>query len=118
MNPWYRRLRKIAERLAVAHFIAYPIAMIWAVAAIPLTIHLFIDDLDRLDGNDAVGAFVVRKLLWPAATAFVLAHTAAIPWLVAGDPRAGFRRCISVLAGLAGGGILCGGASWLWLHLR
>ncbi|MFT3769058.1 MAG: hypothetical protein QM820_26760 [Minicystis sp.] len=115
----FRRIFAVAERVAVAHFAAYPIAFLWAVAAIPLTIHLSIGVLDQLDGDiDRVGHVVVRRLVWPAGTAFVLAHATAIPWLLARDPRQGMRRCLTGLGALAILGVLTGAASWLWLMLR
>lgn len=114
-----RRIRAVAERIAVAHFVGYPLAFLWAVAAIPLTIHLSAHALDQLGGDmDKVGHFIVRRLAWPAGAAFALAHMAAIPWIVARDPKAGMRRCLLVLAGIAAVGALFAAGSWLWLMLR
>lgn len=114
-----RRIRNIAERIAVAHFVGYPLAFLWAVAAIPLTIHLNAAALDQLDGDsDRIGQYIVRRLVWPAGAAFVLAHLAAIPWVVARDPRAGMRRCLVSLGAIAALGLISGAGSWLWLMLR
>lgn len=114
---WPRRIVAIAERLAVAHFLGYPIAFLWAVAAIPLTIHLHAAVLERLEA-DQVGQYVVRRLLWPAGAAFALAHTTAIPWLVVRDPKRGLRLSLLSIGALAGVGAAFGAASWLWLLLR
>jgi hypothetical protein len=117
--PWPRRLFRAVERVAVAHFAGYPLALLWAVAAIPLTIHLNARALDQLGGDEhAIGDYVVRRLAWPAGAAFVLSHGAAIPWLLARDPSVGVRRCLGILAGLAALGVLSGAASWAWLLLR
>lgn len=113
-----RRAWVAVERLAVSHFAGYPIAFLWAVAAIPLTIHLSARILDQIGDLDQIGKFVVRRLAYPAGTAFVLAHATAIPWIVAKDPKAGLRRTLLALGGLAGIGIVVGAASWLWLVLR
>lgn len=116
---WPRRIFAVAERLAVAHFLGYPIAFLWAVAAIPLTIHLNAAALDAMGNDlDRVGQYVVRRLVWPSGTAFVLAHATAVPWLIARDPRRGQRRTLLALGALAALGVLSGGASWLWLLLR
>jgi hypothetical protein len=117
--PWHRRILRVAERVAVAHFAGYPLAFVWAVAAIPLTIHLSVRDLDALGGDpDAVGHLVVRRLVWPAGAVFALAHGAALPWILARDARAGQRRCLAILGALGALGLLAGGGSWLWLMLR
>ena len=116
---WPRRIFAVVERLAVAHFVGYPIALIWAVAAIPLTIHLSIGAIDQLGGDmDRIGRFVVGRLVWPAAGAFALAHLAALPWILAQDPKRGLRLCLLSLGGLAGLGLLAGAGSWAWLLLR
>ena len=92
---------------------------LWAVAAIPLTIHLYIHDIDALDGAmDLIGRFVVAKLAWPAGVAFTLAHALGVPWVFAGDDRRWQRRCLLGLALEAGLGILGAAATWGWLMLR
>lgn len=115
---WFRRVFAVAERLAVAHFLGYPIAFLWAVAAIPLTIHLHAATLDRLGDIDQVGQYVVRRLAWPAGIAFALAHTTAIPWLLVRDPKRGLRLSFFAVGALAAIGVVIGAASWLWLFLR
>jgi hypothetical protein len=114
-----RRILNVAERLAVAHFVGYPIAFLWAVAAIPLTIHLNAAAIDQIGGEmDRVGQFVVRRLAWPAGVAFALAHATAVPWIAASDAKRGQRISLLCLAALAVLGVIAGGASWLWLILR
>jgi hypothetical protein len=117
--PPGRRALLAVQRVVVAHVFGYPIAFLWAVAAIPLTIHLSVGSLDRLGGDlDSVGHFVLRRLAWPAGAGFLLAHLAAIPWIRAADAALGFRRCLAVLGALMGLGVIAGGASWSWLLLR
>lgn len=118
-TSWLGRARALAERLAVAHFVGYPLAFVWAVAAIPLTIHLSIGAIDQLDGDmSRIGDLIVRRVAWPAGGAFAAAHVMAIPWLVAADPKVGQRRTLLGLAGLGVLGVVFGGVSWLWLMLR
>src|SRR5262245_20910657 len=99
---WPRRIFAVVERFAVAHFAAYPIAFVWAVAAIPPTIHLSAGALDQFGGDmDLIGRFVVRRLVWPAGAAFLLAHATPLPWILARDPKRGLRLCLTGLGGLA-----------------
>jgi len=116
---WWRRLFAVFERLAVAHFAAYPIAFLWAAAAIPLTIHLSVHSVDELGGDlDSIGQFVVRRLVWPAGAAFLLAHVMGLLWVLSRDAMRGQRRCLIGLGGLAGVGVVGGALSWGWLLLR
>jgi hypothetical protein len=100
------------------HFFAYPIAVVWAMASIPLAIHLFIHEIDLLPDKEAIGQFVVRRVAWPAGAAFVVVHLASMLWAFAGDPARGFKRFIRALAGIAAAGVLFGLGSWGWLMLR
>jgi hypothetical protein len=109
---------KVIERLFAGHFFAYPIAVVWAAASIPLAIHLFIHEIDQLEGKEAIGQLVVHRVAWPAGAAFVLVHVSAGLWAFAGDPAVGFRRFIRAIAGIAIVGAVFGAASWGWLMLR
>lgn len=111
-------LKRRLERYVLAHVAAYPIAFLWAVASIPLTIHLFIRDIDALDGDmKAVGQLVVRHLAWPAGAAFALPHAFGIPWAFGSDPARWRRPTWTGIAAVAALGVLFGAASWLWLFL-
>jgi hypothetical protein len=106
-------------RYALAHAAAYPIAFLWAVASIPLAIHLSIHDLDALhDDLDAIGQLVVRRLAWPAGVAFALPHAVAVPWAFGRDPARVRNVTWIGLGALTCVGVVLGGASWLWLLLR
>ena len=109
---------KIVERLIAGHFFAYPIAVVWAMASIPLAIHLYIREIDLLPDKAAVGQFVVRRVAWPAGIAFVLVHLTATLWAFAREPAAGFKRFIRSVAAIGIVGALVGLASWGWLLLR
>nr|AYM52566.1 hypothetical protein [Aetherobacter rufus] len=102
----------------VGHVFAYPVAVVWAMASIPLAIHLFIDEIDLLPDEEAIGQLVVRRVVWPAGAAFVLVHLASLLWAFAADPALGFARFLKALAGTAAIGALLGIASWSWLMLR
>lgn len=109
---------KMVERLIAGHFFAYPIAVVWAAASIPLAIHLFIHEIDLLPDKEAIGQLVVHRVAWPAGLAFVLVHLSAGLWAFAADPALGFKRFIRAVAGIAVVGALFGAASWGWLMLR
>ena len=114
-SPLLRRL----ERYVLAHVAAYPIAFLWAVASIPLAIHLNARALDALnDDLPAVGDLVVRKLAWPAGAVFVLPHLFGIPWAFGRDPARWRWRTWIAIGGVAAVGLLFGAGSWLWLLLR
>lgn len=117
--PPSRPLLKRLERYVLAHVAGYPLTFLWAVAAIPLTIHLFIRDLDALNEDlPRIGDFVVRKLAWPAGAAFALPHLVALPWAFGRNP-ARWRRPVWIVIGAeAVAGVLFAGGSWLWLLLR
>jgi hypothetical protein len=109
---------RIVERLMVGHVFAYPVAVVWAMASIPLAIHLFIGEIDLLPDQEAIGQLVVRRVAWPAGAAFVIVHLASLLWAFAPDPAPGFKRFIKALAGIAAAGVLFGVGSWSWLMLR
>ncbi|MEP7126634.1 MAG: hypothetical protein ABJE95_37225 [Byssovorax sp.] len=109
---------KIVERLIAGHFFAYPVAVVWAAASIPLSIHLFIHEIDLLPDKEAVGQLVVRRVAWPAGAAFVLVHLTAALWAFAREPAVGFKRFIRSVAAIAIVGAAFGVASWGWLFLR
>jgi hypothetical protein len=109
------RSRVLVERLAAGHFFSYPLAVLWAAAAIPLAIHLFHEELDALHGDDAVGARVVRLVAWPAGAVFVLGHAASLFWAFGRDADRGFHRYLRGVAALGIAGLVVGAASWIWL---
>jgi hypothetical protein len=117
--PAPRRLLPRLERYVLAHVSGYPIAFLWAMAAIPLTIHLSLRDLDALHGDlPAIGQLIVRRLAWPAAFVFALPHVLAIPWAFGRDPARYRRRTWIAIAAVAAAGVVFGAVSWLWLFLR
>jgi hypothetical protein len=114
-----RSASRIVVRLALGHVAAYPLAFLWAVAAIPLTIHVFHGDIDASGGDPAVFArLVVVRLAWPAAAVFLVEHAVAIAWALGRDPARATRRFAWGTGALAAVGVVLGGASWAWLWLR
>src|SRR5271166_2753663 len=100
------------ERYAIAHASGYLLALLWAVAAIPLTIHLSVHAIDALEGDlPAIGRLVVRRLVWPAAAAFTLPHLLAIPWAFGRDPARVGRKTWIAIGAVAATGIAFGAAS-------
>lgn len=114
-----RSARVIAERVAVAHFVAYPIAFFSAVAAIPLAI-LYLDRRGQVDAADAgeVGQRVLHAVAWPAGIMFAIVHATVLLWILPRDAAAGQRRFLRGLAALAASVVIFGGGSWVWLFLR
>src|SRR5512142_969694 len=81
-----RSLRRVAERVVVAHFVAYPIAFVTAIAAMPLEMYLHLDAMAKLDDDpNVIGMFVVRLVAWPAGGVFLLAHVMVAPWVFGRD---------------------------------
>jgi hypothetical protein len=112
-------LRVVIERLSVAHVVAYPIAFVTAVGAMPLTLVLYFHELEKLsDDMPAVGQFVTYRVLWPAGFVFLLVHATVAPWAFGRDEAWGRRWFLRAVGALAGSIVLFGGASWLWLYLR
>jgi hypothetical protein len=118
-SPPSRPLLRRFERYVLAHVAGYPLAFLWAVAAIPLTIQLSIRDIDALHEDlPAIGQLVVHRVAGPAAVAFVLPHLFALPWAFGRDPARWRRPTWIGIAGVAVVGLVFGGGSWLWLFLR
>ena len=106
-------------RFVAGHIFAYPLAFVWAIASMPLAMHLHFDQLAPLEGNDeAIGKYVVRLVLWPAAIVFVLLHLCALVWAI--DQRHAKSQWFFFggFGALLASGVLFGAASWLWLMLR
>ena len=109
------------ERYVLAHVAAYPIAFLWAMASIPLAIHLnerALFALDAAGDTRAVGMFVVHRVAWPAGAAFVLPHLFGIPWAFGKDLTRWSRPTWIGIGGVAAAGVVFGGVSWIWLFLR
>jgi hypothetical protein len=123
------------EPLLIGHFVAYPVALGSAVAAIPYALLLRKRAL-LAAGDDGASIGLVRdiahdlaqlvlEVVLPASLLVLgLVHLAALPWLVAavrGKPSAKdhYRRmrrffilCIAGLIALVG---VSGAAGWAWL---
>jgi hypothetical protein len=108
------------ERYVLAHVAAYPIAFLWAMASMPLVIHLndrALMALDAAGDEKAIGMYVVHKVAWPAGAVFVLPHLLGLPWAFGKDPARWRKLTWIGIGGVAAAGLLFGGASWLWLYL-
>jgi len=112
-------MRRVVERVVVAHVAAYPIAFLTAIAAMPLTMYLHLSAMAKLEDNpDVIGMYVVRLVAWPAGGVFLLAHLLVAPWVIDRDEVRGRRWFLRAAGALAGVVVLFGAASWLWLYLR
>lgn len=105
-------------RLVVAHFVAYPVAFLWAVASVPILVPLHEETLFRFAEQAEMAAFLTNEMLLPAAVGFVFAHLVALPWAFAADARRGLRRYLVLGGGLVGLTLLVGASGWLWLLTR
>jgi hypothetical protein len=129
--------------LLIAHALAYPVALLSALACMPLAIivrrralldasprdptHPIIRDVARDLSLTAVeGAqvqLVLEVVLGAALLVLVLVHLAALPWAAAEtrasagglDTARGRRVFVYCFALLGAGMLLLGAASWLWL---
>lgn len=112
------RARTVAFRMLVAHLLAYPVAMAWALGAIPaLVVNVASTGGPLLD--DAVIAHrVLLRVAWPALGSFVLVHLSGAVWARGGDD-ARARRAFAIAMSLLGGvPVVLGGLSWVWLMTR
>lgn len=113
------KARRFIERLAVGHFFAYPLAFLWAVASMPVAIHLNAAELEQLpDNQEILGQFVVHLVAWPAGVVALISHLCAIGWGLSGESQKGKWIFLGGFGAMLASGVLFGGLSWLWLFLR
>jgi hypothetical protein len=107
-----------ALRLILAHALAYPVAVAWALGAIPLVVvHLAPRAGTTLD-DETVAARVLVRVAWPAVGAFAAVHAMGCVWAFSRDEARGRRLFIGVTALLVLIAVSVGGGSWLWLMAR
>lgn len=103
-------------RCLAGHIFAYPLAFIWAVASMPIVMHLNRLHLEDIAHDEkAMGDFILLRAAWPAGIAFVAMHVAAIVWALAQKHPKGHWAFFGGFGFALGGGILFGAASWIWL---
>ncbi len=106
------------NRFIAAHFIAYPIALIWAVGAIPLVLLTLSHDA-LYAGAEQASKIVVVRLAWPAGISFVLAHLTAIPWAMErGDASRKKKMFVLLDVALGAIGMVVGAIAWIRLILH
>jgi len=101
---------KIVRALDGGHFFAYPVAVVWAMASIPLAIHLLSTRLtcsptSRPWGSSWSAAWLARR------SAFLVVHLGPRSGPFAADPALGFKRFLRRLPDRAIG-VLLGIGSW------
>jgi hypothetical protein len=135
--PAKKRRGPFFLRLGLAHLLAYPLAVAWAVGATPLCVASIPDkmlmdlplDLDPWkfahdfmggSSHDAATAglrLVLVRILWAALVPFVIEHAIVLPWAIRGTARA--RRAFWIATGaIAAIGVFGGAADWIWLIAR
>jgi hypothetical protein len=115
-------VRRAVVPTVVAISVALPLAIVWAIALVPLGVRAIPDRVIEQSTMapevvKMLGDRVVHWLLTPCAVVFVVAHLVAVPWALAPvDHRKKARRlywtAIGALTGLA---VVLGGASWIWI---
>lgn len=105
-----------AGRFIAGHLFAYPLAFLWAVAAMPLVTHLNFSQLEAIAHDEnAIGQFVLHRVAWPAGTVFVLLHIAALFWAIAQKYRHAHWAFFGGFGLILGSGVVFGATSWIWL---
>ncbi len=116
------RLRRAVVPTLVAVSVALPLAIVWAIALMPLGVRAIPDRVIQEstlapDVVKMLGDRVVRWLVTPCTVVFVVAHLVAVPWALApADDRKKARRLYwTAIAALTGLAVVLGGASWIWI---
>jgi hypothetical protein len=112
------RAKTISVRVFVAHLVAYPVALAWAMGAIPA---LIVREASRygLSIDEAVLVHrILVGLLWPVVPAALVEHLAGVAWGIDRNEKRGRRVFLVATAVLLVVPVLGGGASWIWLMTR
>lgn len=105
--------RKVTVRVFVAHLIAYPIVLAWALGAMPAMIVRVVSAVGTSLDDADVAHRVLVLLLWPVVASALLAHAAGVVWGLDRDEKRGKRVFVVVMAALGGLPVLGGAASWI-----
>jgi hypothetical protein len=101
--------------MLLAHALASPIAMAWALASLPV----IIVSIASTRYEDAeIAREVLLYALWPSIGSFVLAHAVGAVWAWRRDEARGRRTFVLAMALLGGVPVFAGGALWGWLMLK
>ena len=109
---------RAAFRLLVSHLLAYPIAMAWAVASVPVIVVALASRYGTSLDDEVLVHRALGVVLWPAVGSFVCAHVLGVAWARAGDAPRGLRAFALRTSLLTGVAVVGGGASWIWLMTR
>ncbi len=106
-------------RFVAGHVFAYPLAFLWAIATMPLVMHLNFNQLEALAHNEkAMSDLILQHVAWPAGAVFALLHLCALVWALAQKhPRSHWAFFGGFGVMLGSGVLLCAG-SWIWLFTR
>jgi hypothetical protein len=110
--------RSVGLRLLLAHALAYPVAVAWALGAIPVLVVGIASATGTSLDDEAIAHRVLVRVAWPALGSFALMHGAGVVWAFSRDDALGRRTFWGALAVLGGVALVGGGASWLWLMTR
>lgn len=102
-------------RMFIAHALAYPIAMAWALGSIPV----IIVSIASVEYEDAeIARRVLAYTLWPLLVAFGVAHAPGAVWALSRDDVRGRRFFVGAMSLLGAVPTVVGGALWVWLMLK
>jgi hypothetical protein len=105
-------------RIFIAHLIAYPIMLAWALGSIPLAIVGVVAALGTSLDDTVIAHHVLVRLLWTVVPAALLAHLAGVVWGFDRNEKRGKRLFIMGMTVLGAVPIVVGGISWIWLVTR
>jgi hypothetical protein len=99
----------------IAHALAYPIALAWALASIPIIIF----SIASVQYEDAeIARRVLAYTLWPSLLAFAAAHVPGAVWAWSRNDARGRRHFLSGMIVLGALPTVVGGVLWGWLMLQ
>jgi len=110
-----KRGGRVALRLFIAHGLAYPVAIAWAFATVPVFVVAVAAEVGLTLDDAAVAHRVLLRVAWPAVASFVLVHAAGAVWAFDRDAVRGRRSFVLATCALAGVAVVLGAVSWTWL---
>lgn len=106
-------------RFVAGHVFAYPLAFLWAVATMPIVMHLNFNQLEAMAHDEkALSDHILRHVAWPAGFVFALLHLCALVWALAQKYPRSHWAFFGGFGVILGSGVLLGAGSWIWLFTR
>lgn len=106
---------EVVLRLLVAHALAYPVALAWALGSVPLIVVSVASATGTSLADGEIAHRVLVRVAWPAALSFAAVHAAGAAWAWSADTKRGWRVFAVSAGALVAIAVVVGGVSWLWL---